>query len=351
MSPRVRGLGAPFLPKLVLLLAIFAAGCTSAPEPERAGELIFPGGEPTPTSVPVATPVESTTPVPAQLAFAEWTTDDLVNRLQRALDDPITIRLTGIGEETLEISGESWRVTSPPRTPGSSSEAVFVTRGQGSDEWVTYEHVRAGSLAMQTYVASVAGQDIDELIESPASTKDAIVQQFLADRAIFEQTTDLATMWVPHDRNEDAFFTPSVLHPAFVDDVLEEITKAIAAADIANTLETTSTADTFEAELSGTEFSAVTVDKSGARITIRSTAGWTLVMSNGVEDPDELGLPNVRDILTDKLLPTQVSLPEGCATPVIEARAIVENGIVICDGAVAISEVIAIEPDASGPVE
>jgi len=348
MTLRAPRFGASLLPLLLLLLALFAASCSSAPEAEKAGELLFPGGEPTPTSVPLADaefdsdPSDADAAPPDRLAFADWTVDDLIARLGTSLDSPARVAFSGNGGETLEIDGESWRVAGQH----------FVTRGQGTDEWVTFEQVAEGSRAIHEFAAASSGASMDELLNATDLSDEPILQQFLADRVILEQTSSLSTMWVPYDRDDDAFFMASVVHPGFVDRVLLDISAALAAADLAGSLDTTSTDDDFTTTIPDTQYASVSVDRSGSRISVVSQGGWTLVITNGVEhDAEELGLPNVRDILTAKLLLTELSLPSGCATPVVEARSLVENGLVICQDSASLGELIKMDIDPSLPVE
>ncbi len=320
--------------KILVALALFVTACTSeSPPAEQASELIFAGEAPTPTVVPAAedTEVETAADVdaedlpPSPLAFTQWTIDNVIDRLDAAGDRPTTFEFAGNGQETLHIDGTSWAVTS------SSAGSLFTTRGEGDEQWVTYAHVEAGVLAAQAFGVGTTGRDIDELLASPDALNNTQTLRLLADRSIFTETADLATMWVPHDANEAAFFSPTVLTPGVVADIVSDVTTALAAGDAEGTLEIEASEQGFETSVPNTEFDSLAVGNDGA-ITLASQAGWTLRIVDDIDSQIETGAPDVRDILSRDLLLTATSAPSECIAPELEARTVVENGLVVCTG-------------------
>ena len=341
--------------------ALVAAACSSqSPDAQQAGELLFPAGQPTPTVVEPADPVDEANldgadgTLPEQLAFADWTVNDLVDRLSTATNNPITVRFNGNGEETLELADDQWRVVGPPRTPSSDTNITFTTRGSGDNEWVTYEHVVSGTFASHAFAAATLNLEVSELLEDEEATAELATQKLLLDRAIATETTDLNTTWVPYERSDNSFFTATLLTPELVADVLASAAAAVADADVDGELVTTSNENSLEAEAPNTEFTSVVVEQDQT-VTITSTGGWSMTIENGVADPSLLGEPGQPNVLTRELLLTATSVPAGCITPVIEARSIVENGFTSCNDADEIANILSELPDLTeeefGPTE
>ncbi len=311
-----------------LLIVLVATACTSGPT-EEARELVFSAEAPRPTLVPPAdlpqSPDSDTdAEPPSRLAFSDWTVDELIAALERALDGPTTITFSGQGEETLEIDGPAWRVVSGGETPSASSTPAFVSRGLGDEEWVTYGHVGVGIRSQQAFAAGADGQLLDELDEA-----DPLAQTVRIDRFVLDETSDLASMWVPHQRDNAAFFTPSLLYPAFIEELLSDITVAVAGAETDGVLETTSTETTFTANIPNTDFVAVSV--SGDELTLSSQGGWMITVRSGIDaETHELGAPNPRDILNRERLIAATEVPDECLASTIEARELVDDGLVTC---------------------
>lgn len=312
----------------LVLIALLAAACTSEPATNEARDLIFTAEAPQPTSVPLAEPADETEDTstagdpPVQLAFTEWTVDELIDALERSLDGPVTVTFEGQGNEVLEIDDAAWRVTS-----GETEGDAFITRGFGDDEWVTFEHVGLGIRSMQAFTAGTEGQDIDQLLNDTDDISTPI-QRFRLDRFVLGETADLESTWVKHARQDRTFFTPSVLYPSFVEELIADVTTAVAAADTDGVLETTSTDTAFSANIPNTEFVEVSV--SGDEITLSSQGGWSLTVTPGVEDSNVLGAPNPRDLLSRELLLTATSIPENCIATEMNANTLVDDGLVTC---------------------
>ncbi len=312
----------------VLLIALVASACTAEPTSEEARDLIFTAETPQPTTVPLADPVDEIEDAstagdpPVQLAFTEWTVDELINALERSLDGPVTVTFTGQGNEVLEIDDAQWRVTS-----SESDGSAFITRGFGDDEWVTFEHVGLGIRSMQAFSAGTEGQDIDQLLRDDSDTSTP-VQRFRLDRFVLDEAADLESTWVEHARQDRSFFTPSVLYPSFVEELIADVTTAVAAADTDGVLETESTENAFSADIPNTEFVEVSV--SGDEIVLSSQGGWSLTVSPGVEDSSLLGAPDPRDLLDRELLLTATSIPENCIATQMNANTLVDDGLVTC---------------------
>lgn len=301
----------------LLLIAFVASACTSEPASDQARELVFEAETPQPTIVPSADVADTSTDgdPPERLAFSDWTVDELIAALDRALDDPVTATLAGQGTEVLEIDGPNWRATVGEASFTNGGSSDFATRGVGNNEWVTLRHVGSGIESIQKF--------------SEGSDDGTEGSNFRLDRFVLTETSDFENMWVPHIRRADAFFTPSVLHLRFVEELLNDVTVALAAAETNRDLETTSTDSTFAASIPNTDFLEVSV--SGETITLSSQGGWTLSITPGVNDTSALGSPEQRDLLTRDLLLTETVVPAECIASTIEAQQIIEDGLIICD--------------------
>lgn len=360
----------PSLFAVIAALTLLATACSSSPPTQQAGEVLFSAEQPSPTIVEPADPIDETTTgeadadeeaisdtssqPPESLAFADWTVNDLVDRLSTATNSPITVRFTGNGEETLELDGDQWRVVGPSRTPSSEAGPTFATRGSGDEEWVTYGHVASGIRASQAFAAATLGASLDQLLAEPGADSDPIFQKFILDQAIVAETTDLTDTWVPYERNDESFFTATLLTPTLITDILTDVAVAVADADVADELVTTSSESSLEADVPNTDYTSVVVDGEQS-ITITSVGGWTIIVTNGIDDPSLLGAPGQPNVLTRELLLTATSVPAGCITPIVEAGSMVDNGLVSCNDVEEIANVIADLPDTDaddlGPVE
>lgn len=331
-----------WLPLLVVVL--FASACSAEPTTtgQEAGELVFGVDTSQPISVPDADSPSNSADTstngnpPERLAFGEWTVDELITALERALDGPTTVTFSGQGSETLQLNNSAWQVKSNGSSPGSEATQKFTIRGFGDDEWVTYEHVGLGIRSFQSFTASTDDQD--------TGTPDETLQRFQLDRFVLDETRDLQTTWIPHRRNGNSFFVPSVLSPRFVEELLTDVAAAVAAADIDGILETEATESTFVATIADSDVVDVAVE--GDEITLSSRGGWTVTVSPGIDDTAELGPPNPRDLLTRELLLTATSIPDECVSMVITARELVDNGIVSCTDQAQLDGLIAALPTA-----
>jgi hypothetical protein len=274
------------------LFSILAAACSGQPDVTS----------PAPTVVPRADQVSeyASDAPPAQLAFEDWTNEDIAAQIETALDGPATIIATGTIVETLEISGDDWRVTGPTSNDGISSDSpAMVVRGNIDNGWVTY-----GSVSDITRVDSALSS------------------------ALFRETASLRSTWVPHLPNRNGAFSPSFLSTNMLRTVL---------VDLVNDIRTSSNIETTLAEadriavVPGTEFSSLTLERRGSRIELTTPEGLTLSITSGVADSELLGAPDPRDVLTRPLLIASTSFPEHCVSPIIEAGILAENGPILCE--------------------
>ncbi|MFT7473392.1 MAG: hypothetical protein ACI81L_000307 [Verrucomicrobiales bacterium] len=277
---------------LVGLFSVLVASCTAQPDV----------ASPPPTVVAPANPISGNTSntAPAQLAFEDWSSEDVAAQIESALDGPATIVATGPIFETLEISGDAWRVTTSTATTGLTPEpGSMVIRGAGEREWVTYGSVRDRAL-----------------VESDLN------------RAFFDETAALGNTWVVHLRNQSGAFSPSFLSLDMIRGIVGDL---VADIRTSSSIETTLTEADLVAVVPDTEFSSITLERRGSSIDLTTSDGFTLSITSGVADVDRLGTPDPRDVLTRPLLIASTSFPQDCVSPVIEARALIENGPILCE--------------------
>ena len=289
-----------------------------------------------PVSPTIVAPAQIPDVIPDVLTFtddvelldvSDWTAADVVAHISSLRERPHTVRTTGVISDVLEIVDSDARITTVGTNPsGTVSLGEFTIRVSGSDEWVSYGHVRSGTLAVQQFSAATNGLDIDELLAEPGLANDPIVQRFATERALYAETAALENIWVPYERDESSIFLASTLDRNTVDDLLDD---ALASASVADFQVASGTVSVPLGN--GTEFEQITIPLDRGPIGFSTSTQWSLTIEPGVVEIDSIGAPQPHDILTRELLLVTTAVEDVCITPLVEATAMVEGGIITCD--------------------
>jgi|GEM_PF-6344221 len=282
---------------------LIACGCLSITACSSVADesLSFPPV--TPTIVAPAEPpdVLAFTDDIEPLNVSSWDVEGLRAHLTSIRSRPHTIRSMGPVDDTIEIVDGDARISTAGNNGVDAAPLDdFTIRVSQGREWVRYSHVRSGMIARP---------------------------QFSSERAFFAQTADLDTMWVPYERDPDSIFLASSLDHGAIVELLDVALGAIVEPNI----ELTTNALVVPLDASS-DFAVMTIPLDRSPIQLSATNGWSLTLEPGVTNIDTIGAPHANDIVNRHVLLAFTQVEDSCIAAVIEATAIVENGIVTCDG-------------------
>ena len=262
------------------------------------------------------------------LNVASWDVEDVQAHVLSIRSRPHTIRSMGPVDDTIEVVDGDVRIsTAGTNAVDAAPLGDFTIRVSNGREWVRYGHVRAATFARQQFAAAAAGFDIDELLADADLVDQPIVERFATERAFFAETSVLDTMWVPYERNDDSIFLASPLDHGAIGELLDVALAAI----VEPRIELTTDALVIPLDASS-DFAAMTIPLDRSPILLSATNGWSLTLEPGVTNIDTIGAPHANDILNRNVLLAFTQVQDSCITAAVEATALVESGIVTCDG-------------------